>query len=92
METTIANAGQSTASSWRDVLDGELDELPAADLVVANVLLDPVERILARLAGRAAITSGYLATDDPRATGWTSVDRIELDGWAADRFEVEQST
>src|SRR4051812_30993995 len=92
VETTIANAAVNGVVLEATVLDGELDDLPAADLVVANVLLGPVERILARLAGGAAITSGYLATDDPRATGWTSADRVELDGWAADRFELEQAT
>ncbi len=69
------------------VLDGESDELPAADIAVANVLLAPVERILARLDARIAITSGYLAADLPRAPGWKAVDRLELDDWAADRFE-----
>jgi len=87
VETTIANAVVNGATIEVSVLDGELDELPSADLVVANVLLAPVERILARLDAPTAITSGYLTTDHPAATGWKSVDRLELDGWAADRSE-----
>lgn len=87
VETTIANAAVNFATIEASVLDGELDELPRADLVVANVLLAPVERILARLDTQAVITSGYLATDHPLAPGWREIDRLELDGWAADRFE-----
>jgi len=87
VETTIANAVVNGVAIDVTLLDGELDELPHADVVVANVLLAPVERILARLDARAAIASGYLTTDHPRAQGWQSVDRLELDGWAADRFQ-----
>jgi ribosomal protein L11 methyltransferase len=87
VETTIANAVVNVATIEVSVLDGELDELPRADLVVANVLLAPVERILARLDTPAVITSGYRATDHPLAPGWREIDRLELDGWAADRFE-----
>jgi len=87
VETTIANAIVNHVAVEATILDGELDELPAADLVVANVLLAPVEKILVRIDARAAITSGYLTTDRPRAPGWQVVDRLELDGWAADRFE-----
>ena len=87
VETAIANAHANGVEIEALVLDGELDALPSAELVVANVLLAPVERILERLEARAAITSGYSAADYPVAPGWTSVARIELDGWAADRFE-----
>ena len=34
----------------------------------------------------AAVTSGYLAAEVPRAPGWVGVDRLELEGWAADVF------
>jgi hypothetical protein len=59
---------------------------PHADLAVANVLLWPVEAILARLDAREAITSGYLACERPAHSGWEHVESLELDGWAADRF------
>ena len=50
VETTIANADRERRRSWQAVvLDGETDELPRADVAVANVLLAPVERILVRL-------------------------------------------
>ncbi len=90
VETTIANSVVNGVEIAASVLDGESDELPTADIAVANVLLAPVERILARLDARIAITSGYLTTELPRAPGWRAVDRLELDDWAADRFERER--
>jgi ribosomal protein L11 methyltransferase len=86
VETTIANAAINNVVLDAALLDGESDGLPRADVAVANVLLAPVETILARLDAGAAITSGYLTTDLPAVPGWKRVDRLELDGWAADRF------
>jgi len=86
VETTIANAAVNGVDVAAILLDGESDELPRAEVAVANVLLAPVERILARLDAHVAIASGYLTTDVPSAPGWRHVDRRELDGWAADRF------
>ena len=67
--------------------DAFSDELPTADLVVANVALDVVEALLPRFDAGRAITSGYLERDRPSADGWSHVDRRERDGWAADVFE-----
>ena len=75
VETTIANAAVNGVAIEASLLDGESDALPRADVAVANVLLAPVERILARLDAGVAITSGYLATDHPAAPGWRHVDR-----------------
>ena len=87
VETTIANAAVNGVEVDASVVDGVADELPTADVAVANVLLAPVEKILARLETRFAITSGYLVGDHPAAPGWRHLERVELDGWAADRFE-----
>jgi len=86
VETTVANAVVNGVVLEATVLDGESDELPSADVAVANVLLKPVEKILARLDTRVAITSGYLTSDMPAAPRWLHLERVELDGWAADRF------
>jgi ribosomal protein L11 methyltransferase len=67
--------------------DALADDLPSADVVVANVALDVVERLLPRLDAKLAITSGYLERDDPRATGWRRIDRGDREGWAADLYE-----
>ena len=61
-----------------------VDDLPPADVVVANIELGVVEALLARIDARTAVTSGYLASERPEAPGWRAVERIELEGWAAD--------
>jgi ribosomal protein L11 methyltransferase len=61
-----------------------VDELPPADVVVANIELGVVEQLLARIDATKAVTSGYLASERPEARGWRAAERIELEGWAAD--------
>ena len=58
--------------------------LPASDVAVANIELAVVEQLLGRLGAREVVTSGYLDSERPTAPGWTHVDRLELEGWAAD--------
>lgn len=60
------------------------DEVPRTDVLVANIELDVVEQLMGRAPSTAAVTSGYLAAEAPRAPGWVGVDRLELEGWAAD--------
>ena len=60
------------------------DELPRTDVLVANIELRVVEQLLVRAPSTVAVTSGYLAAEAPRAPGWVAVDRLELEGWAAD--------
>jgi ribosomal protein L11 methylase PrmA len=62
------------------------DDLPPADLVVANIELAVVEALLARQPARTVVTSGYVAGERPRADGWTVVRSLELEGWAAHVF------
>ena len=78
--TAVAN-GVDLRVSRADVL---ADELPATDLVVANIELAIVEGLLGRVDARVALTSGYVASETPNVPGWTRVRRLELDGWAAD--------
>lgn len=66
-----------------DVLN---DELPRTDVLVANIELGVVEQLLGRARSTVAVTSGYPAAAAPRAPGWVGVDRLELEGWAADVF------
>jgi ribosomal protein L11 methyltransferase len=82
-ETARAN-GVEVEVAQADALH---DELPVCDAVVANIELRAVEHLLARLRVARAITSGYLADERPHVPGWRPVDRLELEGWAADAFE-----
>lgn len=84
--TTRANAAANGVAVETAVVDALAGPLPRADVAVANVLLRPVEAILARIDVHEAITSGYLAGERPAHPGWAHVGACELDGWAADRF------
>jgi ribosomal protein L11 methyltransferase len=87
VETTLVNAqanGVQVAAYRVDALTGRL---PAAGVVVANIALEPVERLLPRLETRLAVTSGYLERDEPVVEGWRRIDRRDREGWAADLFE-----
>jgi ribosomal protein L11 methyltransferase len=87
-EVAVHVAAQTARANRVDVdvslADVLVDQLPAVDVVVANIELAVVEPLLHRVPARLAVTSGYLASEAPGAAGWVSVARLELDGWAAD--------
>jgi ribosomal protein L11 methyltransferase len=67
--------------------DALVDDLPATDVVIANVALDVVEALLPRLEARLAITSGYLDRDELHTPGWHRLEHRDREGWAADLLE-----
>jgi ribosomal protein L11 methyltransferase len=92
VEVARANAAVNGVVLDVRLSNGITEPLPPTDIAVANVLLGPVTDILARLDARVAVTSGYLATEQPQVDGWQPRTRLELDGWAADVFSsVSQS-
>jgi ribosomal protein L11 methyltransferase len=89
VEACRSNAAANGVAVDARRLDALAETLPPAEVAVANVALDVVERLLPRLSSRVAVTSGYLDRDRPSADGWRRRERTELDGWAADLFERE---
>ena len=87
VETTRANASVNDVLLDVRLVDATTDALPRADVALANVLLRPVETVLARLDAGVAVVSGYLDGEVPAHDGWTRVATRTLDGWAADRFD-----
>ena len=87
VEVTRENAAANGVEIEARICDALTDELPAADLVVANVALDVVEALLARVPAGRVIASGYLERDEPRVTGWRRLERRTDGGWAADLVE-----
>ncbi|MGZ4353126.1 MAG: 50S ribosomal protein L11 methyltransferase [Gaiellaceae bacterium] len=87
VEATLANAHVNGAEVAAYLADALADELPHAEVAVANVALDVVERLLPRLSARWVVASGYLDRDEPRAEGWSRAGRRTGDGWAADLLE-----
>ncbi|HEY1315989.1 MAG TPA: 50S ribosomal protein L11 methyltransferase [Gaiella sp.] len=90
VETTAVNAALNGVAIDARVVDALTEPLPRAEVAVANVLLAPVETILARLDAREAITSGYLDGERPAHPGWAHVETASLDGWASDRLRRHQ--
>ncbi len=86
VEATVANAAANGVDLRASVVDGLVDPLPAADVAVANILLDPVAEVLGRVDAQVAVTSGYLAGERPDAAGWQEDRHLELDGWAGHVF------
>jgi ribosomal protein L11 methyltransferase len=87
VEATQVNARVNGAKIDARLADALEVELPATDLVIANITLAAVRALGARLESHRAITSGYLAGDQPDLPGFTRLERRTLDGWAADLFE-----
>jgi ribosomal protein L11 methyltransferase len=88
IEATNANARANGVDVTAHVADGLADDLPSADVAVANVALDVVERLAPRLAAQLFVSSGYLDRDTPDLAGWEHADRRVADGWAADLFRA----
>ena len=84
VEVTRATAAANGVSLEVRAADAVHDDLPSADVLVANIELRVVESLLGRADAAVAVTSGYYATEKPSAPRWEWVSRIELEGWAAD--------
>ena len=87
VDATAANARRNGVAVDVRLADALAGRLPAADLAVANIALDVVERLAGTLRTQRVITSGYLVTDEPGLRGYRPIARRTLDGWAADLHE-----
>jgi ribosomal protein L11 methyltransferase len=84
LEAAAENARRNAARIELRLAEALEDPLPATDLAVANISATAIEGVAARFAGELLVTSGYLATEHPRAEARRHMERHELDGWAAD--------
>jgi ribosomal protein L11 methyltransferase len=75
--------GVAVAVEHADVL---VDGLPDAEVAVANIARDVVERVAVRVSSRCLVASGYTRDERPAPPGWRGVARLVADGWAADRY------
>jgi ribosomal protein L11 methyltransferase len=67
---------------------GSDERLPDAPVAVANIALDPVCALPARVRAETLIVSGYLLAGRPDLDGYAHAERRALDGWAADRYRA----
>jgi ribosomal protein L11 methyltransferase len=86
VEAARENADRNGAEITVSQADVFADQLPDAQLSLANITLEGVELLAPRLKGAELIASGYLAAERPAPTGWRHWERREADGWAADLF------
>ncbi len=84
--TTRENAVYNGVEVEARLLDALQDDLPRADLVVANIERAAVEALLPRCRASRAITSGYVEGDVPTIPGWKHHEELVLEGWAASVF------
>jgi ribosomal protein L11 methyltransferase len=69
-----------------DVFQADLrtDDLPEAQLALANIAAEAVVALGPRLRAARAVTSGYLVSDEPELEGYRRERRVQSGGWAAD--------
>jgi ribosomal protein L11 methyltransferase len=87
VEATRSNAAANGAEVEARLVDATRGPLPAAATAVANIALAAVEEIAAAVECERLVTSGYLVSDRPALPGYTRVQRLDSEGWAADLWE-----
>ncbi|MDP9283915.1 MAG: 50S ribosomal protein L11 methyltransferase [Actinomycetota bacterium] len=83
IEATLENASANGVEVEARLVARD-DALPPAATVVANISLPAVLALPERTSGDVLVTSGYLMSEEPRLPGYERVDRVAVDGWAAD--------
>jgi ribosomal protein L11 methyltransferase len=86
LAVAAANARANGVALELRLTDASTDDLPPADVAVANVTLAVVEAVGARVEAATFVASGYLAADRPELPRFDHVDRVIVDGWAADTY------
>ena len=86
VEAATRNAAANDVEVDVRLLDAATDELPAAEVAVANIDLPTLGRLSAPSAWGALVTSGYDEADHPAFPGFAHVARKTDAGWAADLF------
>jgi ribosomal protein L11 methyltransferase len=89
IDATRRNARRNGTELTILLADAAEEELPHAEIAVANISLEAVERLVPRIGTRTAVTAGYLESRTPEPAGYRHVVRVAAEGWAADRFERE---
>jgi ribosomal protein L11 methyltransferase len=85
IEATLENAA-ANAVTVDARLVSRTEPLPSSPLVVANISLESVLALPARVDATTIVTSGYFASEMPELQGFAHDVRTTLDGWACDVF------
>jgi len=87
LEAAKENAVRNGVELELGLADALSGLLPGAAVAVANVSLDVVGALGARLDVCRLVTSGYRDVDEPAPQGFELRERRTLEGWAGDLFE-----
>jgi ribosomal protein L11 methyltransferase len=83
----LRNAAANRVALKALVANALVDELPAANVAVANVTFEVAVAVSRRLDVARLVTSGYLVSDAPPPLhGFDHVERLTQNGWAADAY------
>jgi ribosomal protein L11 methyltransferase len=89
-EAAVDAARRNAAANGVDVdvrrADALSDELPPAEVAVANLSLEAVEALGVRLEARHLVASGYLVGDEPRLSRFRHLERRAGERFAADLY------
>ena len=89
VEAAERNAAANGVSLDIRLADALVEELPRANVVVANIALDAVQRLAPGLSCERLVTSGYLRSQSPELPGFRHLARRRAREWAADLFARE---
>jgi ribosomal protein L11 methyltransferase len=87
IETAERNAHSNGVTIDVRLVDVLADDIPTADLGLANIDLASVEGLAPRLEVARIVTAGYFHSRMPKLPGYTHRERRIDGGWAADLFE-----
>ena len=87
VDATLRNAAANGVSVDVRRLDLITDALPKADVAAANISLELVETVLARIDARVVVAAGFLERDRPELGAYRRRERRVREGWAADLLE-----
>jgi ribosomal protein L11 methyltransferase len=90
LDATGRNASANAVELELLLADALAGPLPGADLAVANISRDTVERLVPQIDAPAIVASGYLERDEPVLPGFRRAGRRTEGGWAADLFRREE--
>ena len=88
IEATRSNAAANGVALTATLLDATTAALPAAGLALANIAPAAVAAIAPGLTATRLIASGYPPSEPLALDRYRRRERRELDGWAADLFEL----
>jgi ribosomal protein L11 methyltransferase len=86
VEAARANAAANDVSMEVREADVFTGTVPRADVALANISLEAVERLGPHLRASALVASGYLERDEPTLPAFRRAERRVSDGWAADVY------